>query len=70
MGYNLKYMQWKKLIRMKGGVNYVIAAYNTPVIVTILILGIIGFAYSIRAEMRYREKMRKEMEEIRRTPRT
>lgn len=47
-----------------------IAAYSTPVIVTILILGIIGFAYSIRAEMRYREKMRKEMEEIRRTPRT
>ncbi|GAA3408604.1 hypothetical protein ACFFNY_07560 [Paenibacillus hodogayensis] len=45
-------------------------AYSTPIIIGVIVLGLIGFIYSIRAELRYREKMRKEMEEIRRTKRT
>lgn len=45
-------------------------AYGYPVIIILIVLGVIGFLYSIRVEMRYREKMRKEMEEIRRTRRT
>lgn len=45
-------------------------SYGIPIIVVVIVLGIIGFIYSIRVEMRYREKMRKEMEEIRRTKRT
>ena len=45
-------------------------AYSTPIIIAVVVLGVIGFIYSIRVELRYREKMRKEMEEIRRTKRT
>ncbi|MDF2719740.1 MAG: hypothetical protein K0R28_6665 [Paenibacillus sp.] len=53
-----------------GGIVNVLPAYSTPIIIVVVILGVIGFIYSIRIEMRYREKMRKEMEEIRRTKRT
>ncbi|WP_158301583.1 hypothetical protein [Paenibacillus mesophilus] len=45
-------------------------SYGIPIIVAVVVLGLIGFIYSIRVEMRYRERMRKEMEEIRRTKRT
>jgi hypothetical protein len=57
-------------IQLLGGIVNVLPAYSIPIIVGVIILGIIGFIYSIRVEMRYREKMRKEMEEIRRTKRT
>ncbi|WP_158606527.1 hypothetical protein [Paenibacillus ginsengarvi] len=45
-------------------------AYTTPILIAVAVLGLIGFIYSIRVELRYRERMRKEMEEIRRTKRT
>ncbi|WP_158289603.1 hypothetical protein [Paenibacillus flagellatus] len=42
-----------------------LTTYSTPIIIGIVILGVLGFAYSIRLEMQYRKKMRQEREEIR-----
>lgn len=38
---------------------------QTSIIVVTIVLGIIGFAFSIRSELKYRERKRKEQEEIR-----
>lgn len=48
-----------------------LSVYGTPIlIISVVLIGVIGFIYSIRLELRYRERMRKELEEIRRTHRT
>ncbi|MDF2726347.1 MAG: hypothetical protein K0Q59_6025 [Paenibacillus sp.] len=52
-----------------GGMNNVSLFSTILLVAAASIALIVGLIYSIRSELRYRERMRKEMEEIRRTRR-